>query len=272
MLKVYARVLYVDIDVHHGDGVEEAFYTTNRVMTFSLHKYGQGFFPETGDIKHKGAKDGEGFSLNAPLNSGITDDGYFYEIFKPVFDKILEVFQPGAIFLQCGADSLAADRLGTFNLTTKGHARMVDYVKSKGIPLLVSGGGGYTIRNVARVWCYETAVLLDKHDISNEIPFNDYYEYFAPTYDLHLMPQKMENLNDKSKIDGIRTDLMQQLQELQGAPSVSMETQPPPFEQRERNDELDDVLDDRNENVGPKERIKSKTRRQHPSELYDGVD
>ena len=114
-------------------------------MTLSLHKYGDNFFPGTGNILDKGAKQGAGYSLNVPLNNGVTDEMYLEEIFKPILDKILEVFQPGAIFMQCGADSLAADRLGTFNLTTRGHAHMVEYVKSKNIPLLVSGGGGYTI-------------------------------------------------------------------------------------------------------------------------------
>lgn len=124
LLKVHARVLYIDIDVHHGDGVEEAFYTTDRVMTFSLHKYGD-FFPGTGHSSDIGAKKGVGYSVNAPLHTGITDDTYFYDLFKPVLDKIMEVFQPGAIVLQCGADSLAQDRLGCFNLSIKGHARAV---------------------------------------------------------------------------------------------------------------------------------------------------
>jgi len=268
MLKVYARVLYVDIDVHHGDGVEEAFYTTDRVMTLSLHKYAPGFFPETGYIQDKGAQQGKGYSLNVPLSSGVTDEQYFEDIFQPIFDKAVEVFQPGAIFLQCGADSLAADRLGTFNLTTRGHARMVNYVKSKNIPLLVSGGGGYTIRNVARVWCYETAVLLDKPDISNEIPMNDYYEYFAPTYDLHLLPETMTNLNDKGKIDKIRTNLLQQLQELQGSPSVAMQEVPPLYKSREPTNTGDVSEVD---SVSPK-RMKRTTKKQHPSELYDTVD
>ena len=267
MLKVYARVLYVDIDVHHGDGVEEAFYTTDRVMTLSLHKYAPGFFPETGYIQDKGAQQGEGYSLNVPLSSGVTDEQYFNDVFQPVFDKAVEVFQPGAIFLQCGADSLAADRLGTFNLTTRGHARMVDYVKSKNIPLLVSGGGGYTIRNVARVWCYETAVLLDRPDISNEIPMNDYYEYFAPTYDLHLLPETMPNLNDKGKVDKIRTNLLQQLQELKGSPSVAIQEVPPLYESRESTDTSDETDD----LVSPK-RMKRTSKKEHPSELYDTVD
>mmetsp|Transcript_25619 Transcript_25619/g.47101 ORF Transcript_25619/g.47101 Transcript_25619/m.47101 type:complete len:97 (+) Transcript_25619:863-1153(+) len=83
-------------------------------------------------------------------------------IFKPVMDKIMEVFRPGAIVLQCGADSLTGnDRLGCFNLTLKGHAECVRYTKSFNVPTLVLGGGGYTIRNVARCWAYETSVLLD---------------------------------------------------------------------------------------------------------------
>ena len=194
LLKVHARVLYVDIDVHHGDGVEEAFYCTDRVMTFSLHKYGD-FFPGTGHSSDVGAKDGAGFSVNAPLNSGMTDETY-RELFQPVMDKIMTVYQPGAVVLQCGADSLTGDRLGCFNLTLKGHAECVTFVQSFGVPVLVLGGGGYTIRNVARCWAYETSVLLNK-EIANEIPFNDYYEYYAPDFELHLKPENMDNVNSK---------------------------------------------------------------------------
>lgn len=63
--------------------------------------------------------------------------------------------------MQCGADSLSGDRLGCFNLSLKGHADCVEYVKSFNVPLLVLGGGGYTLRNVPRCWAYETGVLLD---------------------------------------------------------------------------------------------------------------
>ena len=67
LLKYHARVLYIDIDIHHGDGVEEAFYTTNRVMTVSFHKFGD-FFPGTGDIKDDGAEKGKRYSINVPLD------------------------------------------------------------------------------------------------------------------------------------------------------------------------------------------------------------
>ncbi|EOX98965.1 Histone deacetylase 1 isoform 5 [Theobroma cacao] len=153
LLKQHQRVLYVDIDIHHGDGVEEAFYTTDRVMTVSFHKFGD-YFPGTGDVRDIGYSKGKYYSLNVPLDDGIDDESYHY-LFKPIIGKVMEVFKPGAVVLQCGADSLSGDRLGCFNLSIKGHAECVKFMRSFNVPLLLLGGGGYTIRNVARCWCYE---------------------------------------------------------------------------------------------------------------------
>ena len=152
------RVLYVDIDVHHGDGVEEAFFTTDRVMTVSFHKYGD-FFPGTGHIKDNGFGKGKYYALNVPLNDGMDDDS-FRGLFRPIVQKVMEVYQPDAVVLQCGADSLAGDRLGCFNLSVKGHADCLRYLRSFNVPLMVLGGGGYTIRNVARCWCYEVCCIF----------------------------------------------------------------------------------------------------------------
>uniref|UniRef100_A0A0D9VDQ2 Histone deacetylase n=1 Tax=Leersia perrieri TaxID=77586 RepID=A0A0D9VDQ2_9ORYZ len=147
------RVLYVDIDVHHGDGVEEAFSTTNRVMTVSFHKYAS-YFPGTGNIRDIGYSEGKYYCLNVPLDEGIDDESY-QSIFKPIISKVMQMYRPGAIVLQCGADSLSGDRLGCFNLSGKGHAECVKFMRSFNVPLLLLGGGGYTIRNVARCWCNE---------------------------------------------------------------------------------------------------------------------
>uniref|UniRef100_H0X3X3 Histone deacetylase 2 n=2 Tax=Otolemur garnettii TaxID=30611 RepID=H0X3X3_OTOGA len=159
LLKYHQRVLYIDIDIHHGDGVEEAFYTTDRVMTVSFHKYGE-YFPGTGDLRDIGAGKGKYYAVNFPMRDGIDDESYG-QIFKPIISKVMEMYQPSAVVLQCGADSLSGDRLGCFNLTVKGHAKCVEVVKTFNLPLLMLGGGGYTIRNVARCWTYETAVALD---------------------------------------------------------------------------------------------------------------
>ena len=172
MLRVFPRVLYIDIDVHHGDGVEEAFQREPRVMTLSFHRYGtyddtrNKFFPGTGDISDVGLKGtaGEHFALNVPIPSGIDDRQYKY-LFENVTGRVLEAYNPSAVVFQCGADSLGGDRLGQFNINIRQHGECVSFVKRKRLPLLILGGGGYTARNVARAWCHETALATD-----NELP------------------------------------------------------------------------------------------------------
>jgi histone deacetylase 1/2 len=90
----------------------------------------------------------------------------------------MEVYQPGAVVLQCGADSLSHDRLGCFNLSLDGHAECIRFMKKFKVPLMVTGGGGYTKSNVARCWAFETAVVAEMK-LKDDIPLNDYYEYFA---------------------------------------------------------------------------------------------
>jgi histone deacetylase 1/2 len=252
LLKYHQRVLYLDIDVHHGDGVEEAFYTTDRVMTVSFHKYGE-YFPGTGDLRvlsasahltHAvnnstfflnatmlisllqdiGAGKGKNYAVNFPLRDGI-DDAAFESIYKSVVSKVMEVFRPDAIVHQCGADSLVGDRLGCFNLTTRGHSRCVEFARSFGIPMLLVGGGGYTIRNVARCWTADTAIAVGA-DVQNELPYNDYFEYYAPDFKLHINPSNMLNSNTSEYLEKIKTRIYENLGSIQHAPSVQMRDVP----------------------------------------------
>lgn len=236
LLKYHQRVLYVDIDIHHGDGVEEAFYTTDRVMTVSFHKYGE-YFPGTGDLRDIGAGKGKYYAVNFPLRDGIDDDAY-ERIFKPCISKVMEMYQPEAVVLQCGADSLSGDRLGCFNLSLKGHASCVDFIKKFNLPLLMLGGGGYTIRNVARCWTYETSVALDC-DIPNELPYNDYFEYFGPDFKLHIQPSNMQNQNTQDYLDKIKTRLFENLRMIPHAPGVQMAPIPEDAIREESDDEDD---------------------------------
>ena len=115
-----------------------------------------------------------------------------------VIDKIIEVFRPSAIVLQCGADSLSGDKLGCLNLTMQGHASCVQYVRGKNIPLLLLGGGGYTVKNVARTWTYETACALGiEHEIDLNLPWNDFFDWFGPRYRLEVPESNMEDMNIK---------------------------------------------------------------------------
>ncbi|MGH0147589.1 UNVERIFIED_CONTAM: hypothetical protein FKN15_010849 [Acipenser sinensis] len=226
LLKYHPRVLYIDIDIHHGDGVQEAFYLTDRVMTVSFHKYGNYFFPGTGDMYEVGAESGRYYCLNVPLRDGIDDQSYRL-LFQPVIKQVVDFYQPTCIVLQCGADSLGCDRLGCFNLSIRGHGECVEFVKSFKIPLLVLGGGGYTVRNVARCWecvefvksfkipllvlggggytvrnvarcwTYETSLLVEE-PISDELPYSEYFEYFAPDFTLHPdVSTRIENQNSR---------------------------------------------------------------------------
>ncbi|GAX79964.1 hypothetical protein CEUSTIGMA_g7403.t1 [Chlamydomonas eustigma] len=240
LLKYHSRVLYIDIDVHHGDGVEEAFYMTDRVMTVSFHKYGDYFFPGTGSLTDTGALNGKFYSINVPLKDGTTDDT-FHALFKPILRKVMEVFRPGAIVMQCGADSLAHDRLGCFNMSLKGHGEAIRFMKEFGIPMLVTGGGGYTKRNVARCWTYETSILTDT-PINEQLPKSDYHEYFSPDFSLNVSAHKvMEDGNTKADIERIRREVFENLRHLAHAPSVQMHEVPPDFKVASYDYEADEI-------------------------------
>jgi histone deacetylase 3 len=229
LLKYHPRVLYIDIDVHHGDGVQDAFYLTDRVMTLSFHKYGGEFFPGTGDTIEVGKLSGKYYSLNVPFRDGVDDDSY-RSLFEPIVESAIQKFRPSVIVLQCGADSLRGDRIGTFNLSLEGHGDCIRFVKKFGIPLMILGGGGYTIKNVARLWAYETSILVDT-PVNDKIPeFDEYYEHYAPNHVLcPIEPIKYNNQNSPGYVNHIREIVLEQLRHLDHAPSVQMQYIPPDF-------------------------------------------
>ena len=241
LLKVHLRVLYIDIDVHHGDGVEEAFNSSDRVMTISLHRYGlvkeaqppHLFFPGTGAVNDNGntSSIGNHFALNVPIPAGIHDDDYTL-LFRSVVGRALETFRPGAIVLQCGADSLGGDRLGQFNLNIKAHGECLAFVKRYGVPLLILGGGGYTARNVARAWCHETALAVGA-ELSDELPMHILprpQAFQGRTHgDSRLYPELKDYHVDDCKrkdLDSIVERCYEELRYVKSAPSVVMERLP----------------------------------------------
>ena len=227
LLKVHQRVLYVDIDIHHGDGVEEAFYTTDRVMTVSFHKYGD-FFPGTGAVGDIGHGQGRSYAVNMPLNNGMDDESYKY-VFEPIMRKVMEVYQPGAIVVCGGADSLSGDKLGCFNLSLEGHSACIEFLEKFNVPMLVLGGGGYTMRNVARCWCYETGRLLGL-ELPDELPESSYaeYDYYMDTHKLRIDVSNMKNQNSRAELDEKLAAVLQQLSELPPAPGAPLQARPPP--------------------------------------------
>ncbi|CAN8099243.1 unnamed protein product [Discula destructiva] len=261
LLRCFPRVLYIDIDVHHGDGVEEAFQSTDRVMTVSFHKYDPNlFFPGTGALTDNGPQSeqnpGAHHALNVPLQDGITDEQY-NALFKDIIGEVMQKFRPSAIALQCGADSLAGDRLGKFNLQVQGHGQCVQFCKQQNIPMILFGGGGYTPRNVARAWTHETSIAIDATSkISPTLPLHaPWRQHFRqdtlfPTLDQILDTPKV-NRNTTKKLDEIRMHISEQLRFVNSAPSVQMSMIPPDLGMvrdevearlKEERDERDDEL------------------------------
>ena len=270
-------MLYIDIDIHHGDGVELAFYHSNRVMTVSFHKYTGDFFPGTGKLDDNGAGLGKYFCLNVPLQDGIDDDMYL-TVFKTVIGDTVTHFQPTSIVLQCGADSLGLDRLGAFNLSIAAHGECVNYVRTFGVPLLVVGGGGYTVKNVSRCWAYETAVLVGA-DIPDTLPATIYDAYFADSgWKLHPpLTGKVDNLNSPAGLQRITVSIREKLRYLGGAPSVAMREIPPGLEEWLAAEEAAEEAEQEAEadvspsmSAGPSAR--STRRRPAQNEFYAGDD
>ncbi|KAJ7655149.1 histone deacetylase complex, catalytic component RPD3 [Mycena polygramma] len=267
LLRYHTRVLYIDIDVHHGDGVEEAFYTTDRVMTVSFHKYGE-YFPGTGELRDVGVMKGKYYSLNFPLRDGISDENY-KSVFEPVIQQVMDSYDPSAIVLQCGTDSLSGDKLGCLNLSMRGHANCVKFVKSFHRPLLLLGGGGYTMRNVSRAWAYETGLAAGV-ELGPEIPVNEYYEYFGPDYELDVKSSNTDDMNTPAYLDRVKRIVMENLRHTGGPPSVQMSDIP--------SLPIDEALDDPNEDedlIPPDTRRHRRlldSRRQADGELSDSDD
>jgi acetoin utilization protein AcuC len=145
------RVAYVDLDAHHGDGVQEAFYDTNRVLTISLHEIGKDFFPYTGSVKELGVGAGYGYAVNVPL-APHSDDLVFEQAFRQVVEPMLEVFAPDVLVTQMGMDILRTDPLTRLELTTGSVDFAARTFLQTGLPWVALGGGGYDKLNSARGW------------------------------------------------------------------------------------------------------------------------
>ncbi len=152
------RVAYIDIDAHHGDGVQHAFYHTDKVLTISLHESGEFLFPGTGFVEETGEGEGTGYSVNLPFYPG-TGDSVFVWGFDQIVPPLIKAYEPDILVTQLGVDSMATDPLAHLMLTTEGFCTMVEKMRSFGIPWIALGGGGYNIANVARAWTLAFGIL-----------------------------------------------------------------------------------------------------------------
>ena len=152
------RVAYVDIDAHHGDGVQAAFYGNPNVLTISTHERGERLFPGTGFVREVGEGAGVGYSVNLPLEA-YTDSAVYLPAFEEVVPPLLHAFKPDVVVAQLGVDAHRTDPLTHLALDIQGFARAVARITEMSPRLVALGGGGYDIQNVARGWTAAWAVM-----------------------------------------------------------------------------------------------------------------
>ncbi|MBN1759291.1 MAG: acetoin utilization protein AcuC [Chitinispirillaceae bacterium] len=145
------RVFCLDLDAHHGNGTQSAFYDNPRVFTVSLHESGKTLFPWAGFESEIGEGEGKGFNVNISLPAGTDDDAYT-RIFPQVVPPLIEAYKPDFIVLENGMDILSVDPLTHLSMTNNAIADVLPLLTVTGIPILMVGGGGYNADAVARGW------------------------------------------------------------------------------------------------------------------------
>ena len=152
------RVLVIDVDAHHGDRVQQAFYDRNDVVTVSMHESGTTLFPGTGFPYELGEGRGRGANINVPLPVG-TYDAIYYTVFKKLVLPVAKAVNPDVVVLELGMDSLAGDPLAHLNLTDNCYADIVADVVALEKPILAVGGGGYNAGATVRGWTLAWQIL-----------------------------------------------------------------------------------------------------------------
>jgi len=169
-----ARVLYIDYDAHHGDGVQGIFYSDPGVLTLSLHESGRYLFPGTGFVDELGEGDGYGYSLNLPMEPQTEDDSWI-SVYRDLLEEVAEAFRPEVIVLQNGCDAHVLDPLTHLRCTTRMYEETVRITcdvadRVCGGKVVATGGGGYAIwRVVPRAWTLVWAGLTGQR-VADEVP------------------------------------------------------------------------------------------------------
>ncbi len=177
-LKHGLKVAYVDIDCHHGDGVQHAFYDTDAVLTISMHESGQYLFPGTGWIEELGTGKGRGYSVNLPLHPYTSAEILLWAFNQTVL-QLIDRFNPDILVTQLGIDSHFKDPITHLHQTAQGFEAIIKEFDKLPYPWLAVGGGGYDTMAVARCWSLAFAVM-SKQTLSNNIPAK-----YSSKYSIH---------------------------------------------------------------------------------------
>jgi acetoin utilization protein AcuC len=191
------RVAYVDVDVHHGDGVQAAFYHDPRVLTISLHQHPLTLWPGTGWPAEYGEGPAAGSAVNVALPPGTADAGWM-RAFHAVVPSMLQAFRPQVLVTQCGADTHAEDPLAHLRLSVDGHRAIYQELRrlaerTAGGKWLALGGGGYGLfRVVPRSWTHLLATVLDR-DVDTQTQVPDEWVGYASRLTGRPLPTEMSD-------------------------------------------------------------------------------
>ena len=171
MVDAGLRVAYIDIDCHHGDGVQMGHYESDQVLTISIHESGQWLFPGTGYVQEIGSGDGTGYSANIPL-APYTQDADWHAAFDEVIPPLVRAFKPDVLFTQLGIDTHFQDPLTHLARTAQGFNLAVQKLGVLGKEIgkwVAVGGGGYDLSAVARSWTMALATMAN-FDLPADVP------------------------------------------------------------------------------------------------------
>jgi acetoin utilization protein AcuC len=160
LLKKGLRVAFVDIDAHHCNGVQDAFYRDERVLVISFHESGREMYPWSGFENEIGEGNGKGYTVNVPLPQN-TDDDIFVQAFAEITPPLLRAFAPDLVIAELGADTHISDPLTHLNMTNFGYCEVVKRIVQESPRLLALGGGGYDLYKTARSWTLAWAIMND---------------------------------------------------------------------------------------------------------------
>ncbi len=207
------KLVYLDIDAHHGDGVMYGFYDDPGVLDIDFHESGRYLFPGTGFPDETGTRGGVGVKANISLPPGTGDDSYL-QAFRELVPRMVGEFKPEIILVQCGADGHLDDRLAQLRLSTEAYREVVMEMHRLAHELcqgrfLLFGGGGYTLANVPRVWAVAFATLAglspddtipeewatEFRDLTGEEPPQKLHD--SPTRDTEETHREIERVMDE---------------------------------------------------------------------------
>ena len=192
------RVAYVELDVHHGDGVQWAFYATERVLTVSLHQDGRTLFPGTGAAEEIGRGEGEEYCVNVPLPPGTGDRSYLWA-FEEIVPPLLEEFGADIVVTQLGVDTHYSEPLAELGLTTKSYETAWEKLGRMAPRWLALGGGGYNFSVVPRAWTLAFG-LMSEQVFSHRLP-DTYRSRYGGEFLRDLMPAKIESPRLREKVE-----------------------------------------------------------------------